>query len=60
MKKADPLSDFATEKNRLIEEIISENPHKETSRNILWSLACQIILEDSLENLEEVNISTAL
>ena len=60
MKKADPLSDFATEKNRLIEEIINENPHKETFGNILWSRACQIILEDSLENLDEVNISTAL
>ena len=60
MKKADPLSDFATEKNRLIEEIINENPHKETFGNILWSRVCQIILEDSLENLDEVNISTAL
>ena len=60
MKKADPLSDFATEKNRLIEEIINENPHKETFGNILWSPVCQIILEDSLENLDEVNISTAL
>ena len=29
-KKADPWSDFATEKNGLIEEIINENPHKET------------------------------
>ena len=60
MKKADPLSDFATEKNGLIEEIINENPHKETFGKILWSRACQIILEDSLDNLDEVNISTAL
>ena len=39
------LSDFATEKNKLIEEIISGNPHKETFGKIMWSRICQIILE---------------
>jgi len=47
MKVADPLSAFAIEKNRLIGDIISGNPHKETFGKILWGRACQIILEDS-------------
>ena len=60
MKKAGPLSNFAREKNRLIEEIINENPHKETFGKILWSRPCHIILENSIENLNKLSISTTL
>ena len=59
IKGADPVSDFATVKNRIIEEIISGNPHQETFGKIMWSRVCQIILEGYLENLDEVKLSTA-
>lgn len=60
MKKVDFLSDFVIEKNGIIEEIINENLYKEIFGKIFWSQVCRIILEDSLENLDEVNIFIVL
>ena len=46
MKVASHLSHFAIEKNKLIGDIISSNPHKKTYGKIRWGRGCQIILED--------------
>ena len=55
----EPLSEFAISKNKLIEEIAKYDTVKlETMGKILWSQACKIILENTLENVNEVQLST--
>lgn len=59
MKVKNPLSEFAIENNRVVEDIITSNPHKDIIGMILWSRACTIILEESLLNFSEVKLSTS-
>ena len=49
--------DFSTGKNNVIDDI-NHNQDKEILGRILWSRGCQIILEDTLNNSDEVKISS--
>ena len=48
MKVAEPLSEYADNKNRLIEELLENNETIDVFGKVLWCKACQIILEESL------------
>lgn len=52
-----PNCDFSTGKNNVINDINS-NQDKEILGRILWSRGCQIVLEDTLNNPDEVKISS--
>lgn len=52
-----PNCDFSIEKNNVINDINS-NQDKEILGRILWSRGCQIVLEDTLNNPDEVKISS--
>ena len=58
MMISDPQSEFAIEKNKLVQDLINLNQQKEIVGKILWSRACEIILENTLDNLNEVQLST--
>ena len=58
MMISDPQSEFAIEKNKLVQDLINLNQQKEIVGKILWSCACEIILENTLDNLNEVQLST--
>jgi len=57
MKVPDPITPCAMAKNNSIDDLIS-NTQLEVFGNILWSRACQIVVEDSLLNLEEIQVSS--
>lgn len=58
MKVAVPLSEFAEEKNRELEALLSLNSDTKLFGQVLWCRGCAIILEDSVCNFEELQIST--
>ena len=45
MKVAEPLSEYAGNINKLIEELLDKNETKAVFGKVLWCKACQIILE---------------
>lgn len=58
MKVAEPMSEFAEEKNREIETLLSLNRDTKLFGQVLWCRGCEIILEDSVCNFDELQIST--
>lgn len=47
-----PISEFAIAKDKLIEDIVKSDGEKlEVIGKILWTQACQIILDDTLLNV---------
>jgi hypothetical protein len=45
-------------KNRVLEELLTGNEDLEIVGKIMWSRACQIVLEDSIMNAGDVQISS--
>ena len=48
MKVAEPLSEYAGIKNRLLDEVLENNETLDVFGKVLWCRACQIIVEESL------------
>ena len=54
-----PLSQYAHDKNALIDEVLHHNTNIELIGKIMWSRSCSIIIEESLLNSDEdIQIST--
>ncbi len=58
MKVTEPLSDVANDKNREIESLLTLNGDTKLFAQLLWCRGCAIILEESLCNFQELQIST--
>ncbi|EDO36997.1 predicted protein [Nematostella vectensis] len=51
------LSDFGREKNKLIDEMLAGGKDLDTMGKVMWCRSCQIIIEDSIDDVAEIHVS---